>query len=237
MFMIRELYPVQGIAGSTTLRSFFPSAPDWSFRPGPVYCNHKTESRRRMQSIPDEQFTAWGLGLKSSDRSAYTALFDATYDALYGFARYIVRDEEAAHDILQDVFLKLWQVRDTIDASRSLRALMYQMVRNYALNHERRKKTHATDSLDQALAEPAIDATTEEDIDAQALQERLHAWIAQMPDRRREAFVLSRFEGLSHEEIARVMELTPRTVNNHIVLALQDLRGRLHAYETDRVTS
>lgn len=190
-----------------------------------------------MQSLTDEQFSAWCVGLQRSDRAAFAAVFESTYDALFGFARYITRDEAAAHDILQDVFLKLWQVRETIDPNRSLRALLYQMVRNYALNHERRKKTHATDSLDTTLVEPAVETTMEDDIDTDALSDRIRTWIDQMPERRREAFVLSRFEGLSHEEIARVMNLTPRTVNNHIVLALQDLRSRLHAYETDRVAS
>ena len=188
-----------------------------------------------MQSIPDEQFVAWSLGLRNSDRKAYTGVFQSTYAALFGFARYITRDEDAAHDILQDVYLKLWQVRETVDPNRSLRALLYQMVRNYALNHERRKKTHATDSLQNVLMEPSIEATTEADIDTSALGDRLRKWIDEMPERRREAFVLSRFEGLSHDEIARVMNLTPRTVNNHIVLALQDLRARLHAFETDKI--
>jgi RNA polymerase sigma-70 factor (family 1) len=188
-----------------------------------------------MRSIPDEQFVAWSEGLRRSDRKAYAAVFEATYDTLFGFARYITRDEEAAQDILQDVYLKLWQVRETVDPTRSLRALLFQMVRNYALNHERRKKTHATDSLDLSLVEPSVETTAEADLDTSALGDRLRVWIEEMPERRREAFMLSRFEGLSHEEIARVMNLTPRTVNNHIVLALQDLRGRLHAYETDNI--
>ena len=190
-----------------------------------------------MQSIPDEAFVAWSEGLQRSDRKAYAALFQATYDSLFGFARYITRDEDASHDVLQDVYMKLWQVRETIDPSRSLRALLYQMVRNYALNHERRKRTHATDSLDKLMVEPAVETTAEADVDTEALDERLRTWIDAMPDRRREAFVLSRFDGLSHEEIARVMNLTPRTVNNHIVLALQDLRGRLHAFESERMKS
>ena len=66
------------------------------------------------------------------------------------------------------------------------------------------------------------------------LDERLRMFIEQMPDRRREAFMLSRYEGLSHEEIAQVMKLTPRTVNTHIVLALKDLRNRLGALQPDR---
>lgn len=188
-----------------------------------------------MRTISDEQFTAWSRGLQRSDRTVYAELFEATYDGLFGFARSIVRDGQAAHDVLQDVYMKLWQIRESVDPARSLKALMYQMVRNYALNHERQKKTRSTESIDDSLTEPASSGDIEGVLHANALSERIHRWIADMPERRREAFVLSRYEGLSHEEVARVMNLTPRTVNNHIVLALQDLRSRLQASEAESV--
>lgn len=190
-----------------------------------------------MRAISDEQFTAWARGLQQSDRAAFSALFEATYDGLFGFARYIVRDPGAAHDVMQDVYMKLWRVRETIDPGRSLKSLMYQMVRNYALNHERQKKARSAQSIDDSLREPASSSDIERDVEVQALSERIEDWIAQLPERRREAFVLSRYEGLSHEEIAQVMSLTPRTVNNHIVLALQDLRARLQAYESEPTRS
>ena len=62
---------------------------------------------------------------------------------------------------------------------------------------------------------------------------RIHQWISDLPPRRREAFQLSRYEGLSHEEIAQVMNLTSRTVSNHIMLALVYLRKRLRALESN----
>ncbi len=179
----------------------------------------------------------WSRGLRRSDRAVYTELFEITYDGLFGFSRSIVRDSQAAHDVLQDVYLKLWQIRESVDPDRSLKSLLYQMVRNYSLNHERQKKTRSTESIDTSLVEPAAPGNIEDDVHTSTLSGRIHSWIADMPDRRREAFVLSRFEGLSHEEIARVMNLTPRTVNNHIVLALTDLRSRLQAFEAESVRS
>ena len=80
--------------------------------------------------------------------------------------------------------------------------------------------------------ESAMQPTPEETIDAESLKERLREWISELPPKRREAFQLSRFEGLSHEEIAEVMNLAPRTVTNHIMLALQQLRDRLQAFQT-----
>lgn len=187
-----------------------------------------------MRAISDDRFTDWARGLRGSDRASFAELFEETYDGLYGFARYIVREPDAAHDVLQDVFTKLWRIRKEIDPSRSLKALLYQMVRNYALNHERQRKTRSAESIDDSVREPVASVNLEDDVHAEALHERIRGWIAQLPDRRREAFVLSRYEGLSHDEIARVMHLTPRTVNNHIVLALQDLRAHLQAYEAEQ---
>lgn len=186
-----------------------------------------------MQSITEEQFRAWSEGLQRSDRRAYASVFDATYDALYRYAWYITHDRDACYDILQDVYAKLWAVRETIDPDRSLKALLYQMVRNYSLNHERQKKRHATAPLDALPVEPSVSTTTEADLDATSLEQRLREWIEAMPERRRIAFEMSRFEGKSHEEIAEAMALAPKTVNNHIVLALQYLRERLRAYKAE----
>ena len=106
-----------------------------------------------MRSIPEEQFRTWSHGLLRSDANVYAELFDASYDALHRYAMYITHDGVAASDILQDVYLKLWQVRETIDPDRSLRALMYQMVRNYALNHERQRKRHAAEAIEAPAPE------------------------------------------------------------------------------------
>ncbi len=184
-----------------------------------------------MRSLKEEHFRSWGHGLRNSDRRSYSALFDATYDALYRYAMYIVQDKSAASDILQDVYLKLWQVRSTIDPERSLRALMYQMVRNFALNHERQRKRHASEELEADHPSVGFDTLTDERLDADSLMEHLTHWIDGMPARRKEAFLLSRFEGLSHEEIASLMDLAPKTVNNHIVLALQHLRQQMQDFE------
>jgi len=144
---------------------------------------------------------------------------------------YIVQDKNAASDILQDVFLKLWQIRENVDPERSLRALMYQMVRNYALNHERQKKRHVSEDVEADHPSVRFDILADEKLDAAHLQARIRVWIDQMPTRRREAFILSRYTGLSHEEIATLMDLAPKTVNNHIVLALQYLRSQLKEFQ------
>ncbi len=186
-----------------------------------------------MKHLTTDHFEAWGRRLCRSDRTAFTEVFEATHEPLYRYAWYILHDEEASYDVVQDVFMKLWQIRSRIDPARSLKALLFQMVRNTALNHLRHARRHAASPLDDLVVEPYQTPQPEEDLDGADLDDRVRSWIEEMPERRREAFLLSRYQGLSHAEIARIMDLTPKTVNNHIVLALQHLRRRLYDYQPD----
>ncbi len=190
-----------------------------------------------MKTLTNEQFSTWSRGLQRSNQKAYTEVFEATYDTLYRYAWYFLHDDNAAYDVLQDVFLKLWQVRERVDPEKSLKALLYQMVRNTALNHMRHAKRHAAETLDDAPYEPAVLPEADNDLDHQVLESHMRHWIEELPSRRREAFMLSRYQGLSHVEIADIMDLAPKTVNNHIVLALQHLRSRLLAHQPDLISS
>ena len=181
--------------------------------------------------VEDDRFVEWARRIQRSDAGAFRELFESIHVHLIRFAWRYTFDEETARDLVQDALLKIWQMRSTLDEHRSLRALLYVMVRNSALNHRRaHRELRHPQSVDSRW-EPEGDVSLEEDADARMLAQRLDGWIDQLPDRRREAFVLSRFHGMTHEEIASLMGLTSRTVNTHIVLALKDLRGRLEVLE------
>ncbi len=180
----------------------------------------------------DDSFIRWSERLQSSDQRAYSELFEAMHVVLLRYAWRFTGDQEAARDIVQDAFLKLWQIRADVDPKRSLKALLYTMVRNLALNYKRAAQHTSGVFPEHDLHDRA--PTADQQLEASILGDRLRLYIDQMPERRREAFMLSRFEGLSHEEIAQVMNLTPRTVNTHIVLALKDLRKRLGVLQPDR---
>ena len=153
------------------------------------------------------------------------------HTALLRYALRLTHDEDAAYDVVQEAFVKVWQIRERLDPARSLKALLYRIVRNLSLTYQRNKHREAMQH--EALPTPDPDAvpTAEDLFDAEVLGTHLRQWIQTLPPRRREACQLSRFEGLSHEEIAHVMNLTPRTVTNHIMLALQYLRQRLRAFQ------
>ena len=186
-----------------------------------------------MRALPSEQFASWCLSLRRSDQRAFADLYQQTYDALHRYVWFYTRDVDACADVLQELYLKLWQIRAQLDPERSLKALLYQMARNFALNHLRSRQRHGQTPLDETPTELAQAPTAEDALDGATLNTLLTRWIDALPPRQREAFCLSRYEGLSHDEIAAVMNLAPKTVNNHIVLALQSLRQRLHHHDAD----
>jgi RNA polymerase sigma-70 factor, ECF subfamily len=178
-------------------------------------------------------FTALSVRLKESDPTAFEVLFRHLRRRLVAFVWALVRDADVADDIVQDVFVELWAGRRRIDADRSLKALLYRMARNRAYNHLRDRKTRrAKGDMIRTEMRLLISSNGHEPaLDADMLGEALNRWLLQLPDRRRDALLLSRYEGLSHAEIARVMEISPRTVNNHIVRALRELNERLSRYK------
>lgn len=196
---------------------------------------HNDSVDHRSPLPSEDSFTSWSRRLQSSDERAFSELFEAMHVTLLRYAWRYTGDQESARDVVQDAFLKVWQMRTDIDPERSLKALMYTMVRNLSLNHNRSSKHTNGELPEHELHDHTPSA--DQRVDAAMLDDRIRRLIDNLPPRRREAFMLSRYEGLSHEEIAQVMNLTPRTVNTHIVLALKDLRERLSMLQPDHTPS
>lgn len=186
-----------------------------------------------MGSATDQQFMEWAQRIRVSDEDAFADLFRTCYPRMIKFAWRYVRTETEAHDVVQESFVNLWKVRENINPHRSLRAYLYQIVRNRALNYLRDNKNHTSiedANRDQLKVESQVLANIGENKNYDKKMARL---IADLPDRQREAMELSRFEGLDHDEIAKVMNISPRTVNNHIVAALKTLREEWKSFKNN----
>jgi len=128
------------------------------------------------------------------------------------------------------VFLDLWLRRTTLDPEQPLRPYLYRMARNRALRHLRDERRRACKRAEQLPKTPPIEPLSPDDhVASRQLETLLARWLDELPERQREVLVLSRWHGLSHREIARVMGISPRTVNNHMLRALETLRRRLQA--------
>lgn len=185
-----------------------------------------------MSHPSEQQLSSWTRRIRDADVEAFTALYDTLSPGLVRYARSLVQKEAVAYDLLQEAFVRLWERRSTLDPDRSVKALLFRMVYHMALKHlqrdRRSESLHATREVDAQTPVSMPEPTSQ--LDAERLQVLLDRLIHAMPERRREVFRLSRFTGLTHHEIAEVLDISPRTVNNHIVAALRYLRQHLDAF-------
>lgn len=172
--------------------------------------------------------------LERDDEAAFECIFRRLSEPVFRFVCGMVQNEALAHDITQDTFAKLWSIRDRMDAVDSLQAYVFQMARNRVYNHQRDQQVRRDNEEHLRDAHPdASPPSPDQTLDADMLRSLLEQWIGELPDRQREALTLRRQEDLSHDEIADVMDVSPNTVNNHIVRAMKYLRGRLRDHRPD----
>ena len=163
--------------------------------------------------------------IRAGDAEAYERLLHAYWPPLVRFARRMSPGADDPQDVVQDVFVRLWKRRGSLKVDGSVQALLFTMTRNAALDGIRRR-----DRQSRALAGyegPGPEALPSQITAAEELTSAARAAVAALPPKRGEVFRLVREEGLSYEEVAEILSLSPQTVANHMSLAMADLRKAL----------
>lgn len=170
-------------------------------------------------------------------RKEFSKLFVALYPKVKGFAESILKSEEEAKDVAQEVFLKLWDKPDIwIDKTNSCSSYVYTITKNYIfdlLKHKKVERAYQEDLSIHLLTELNISNPYSE-IYTKDLSLLIRLTLNQMPEKRRLVFELSRFDGKSNNEIALQLELSVRTVERHIYLALSELKSILKNIDNER---
>ena len=149
-------------------------------------------------------------------------LFREHFSELSLYALRYVGDTDTAREIVQNVFIALWDKRESVDTSRPLKPFLFTSVRNRCLNHLRDSRYHEDlDSLAEEAAELPDDAPEE------TLQLQIYRAINELPERSREIFEMNRFEGLTYREIAEELGISQKTVETLMSRTLKTLRGKL----------
>ena len=179
-----------------------------------------------------DQQEQWVIRIRRGDRDAFRTLFDAYYGRLCAFAVEYVGSIDRARDVVQDVFLTLWERRADWVLHGSLTSYLYQSVRNRSLNATRNRATRRRAYQAHRERRPRVHGRTGED---QAyyhqLSEAIHHAIDQLPPRRRMVFLLHRQHDLTYAEVAQTMGITRKTVENQMGRALKFLRKRMPSAE------
>jgi RNA polymerase sigma-70 factor (family 1) len=181
----------------------------------------------QYSSLSDQELTVL---LMEGDQAAYASIYDRFQGLLYIYACKITKDEDEAGDIVQDVFIYLWDKRAQIDFKKSIAAYLYSAVRYKFFNlldHRRVRADYAAsfrDFIDQG------EYITDNYIREKEFTQLIEKEISALPSKMREIFELSRKAQLSHKEIAIQLDLSEKTVKNQVNNALKILRVKLGLY-------
>jgi RNA polymerase sigma-70 factor (ECF subfamily) len=165
---------------------------------------------------------------KSGNPRAFDKIFNNHYQNMCRFAYSIVHDEDTAHSLVQQVFVNLWENRESSDHIESLVPFLTTMVRNHCLNFVKREKRNI--NLAEMPAEAQNNNTTGNEYFFYEFEEQLINALSLLPERCKLAFEMSRFENLTNKEIALKMEITTKGVEALIGRALKSLRISLADY-------
>lgn len=165
--------------------------------------------------------------LKKGDEIAFEKVFKTHFNSLYKYAYTILKNETAAEEVVQQVFFKIWEKRESLPDETILKAYLYRAVHNESLNNIKRLKVrtgyqmYAVSSTGQAIENASGKVYVAE------LQQELHKAMNELPEQCRTIFQMSRFEDMKYKEIADELNISPKTVENQMGKALKILREKL----------
>ena len=168
--------------------------------------------------------------LREGSESAFEMLFKTYYRPLCVYAYSFLNDKSEAEEVVQSAFLSIWDKRNSIEIQTSTKSYLYRMVRNGCLNvikHVKVRNQHAT--VARAAGEP-VHGESSEGVITMELEQRIHRAMDSLPDQCRLVFQLSRFEELKYSEIAEQLNISVKTVENHMGKALKLMRAQLKEY-------
>ncbi|MDQ3112304.1 MAG: RNA polymerase sigma-70 factor [Bacteroidota bacterium] len=166
--------------------------------------------------------------IREGDAAAFEQLFHFYYAPLCRYAGGIVTETEDAEEIVQQVFLRIWERRKELNITVSFKAYLYRSVHNASLNHKQRRRKDVR--LNDGPLRIVHAAEASHEMDVKQLEEEISKALKVLPEQCRKIFELSRFEELKYREIAELLDISVKTVENQMGKALRIMRERLSAY-------
>ncbi|MBD0832569.1 RNA polymerase sigma factor [Aestuariibaculum sediminum] len=164
--------------------------------------------------------------LKKGDKQALTELYNRYWKTLYISSYNLLKNKELCEEIIQDVFIDVWNYKENLQIKISLKSYLYACVRYKVFSEFRKNKIQSVELM-EGLNDRFQYATPETKLMHEELVMQIDAIVKTLPERCQEVYLLSRNQQLSHKEISEKLGISTKTVENHITLALKTIRSSL----------
>ncbi len=161
---------------------------------------------------------------KVLDKGEFKKIFDSHFDSLRSFIYFRTSDEQTAEDIAQDVFMRVWEKRESLDTS-NIKALLYKMAKDKVVSYYRREGTRLDFAKNMSLKGDAI--SPQEELQFEETRRRYSEALGEMTEGEREVFLMSREENLKYNEIAERLGLSVKAVEKRMSAALKLLKNKI----------
>lgn len=169
-------------------------------------------------------------GIQMGEEKAFEAVYRLYYPKMCDLAQYLIHEPEVVEELVQDVFMKIWENRRQWHPKGSIRSYLYCSIKNRSFDYLKHQKIeHNWLKLNWGLDADHPESPHEHLVQTE-LEQQIEKWVQQLPDKRKIVFLLSRTHGLSNKEIAEVLDISVNTVETQMGRALKQLRECLVKY-------
>jgi len=165
--------------------------------------------------------------IRQNDKDAFKTLYDRYSRKIYFFSLKYISDTAEVEDLVQSVFINVWQSRKSLDPDNSVKSYIYKAAVNYIYNYLKRKKIQNRFIESQIQKDEIYSNLTYEQVFFHDLERTINNVVETLPAQQQKIFQLNRTEGLTEQEIAKKLDLSVRTVENQTYRALKKIKAIL----------
>lgn len=168
--------------------------------------------------------------MAEGDMVAYRYLFDQHFADLCNFLLIYLHSKELSEEIALEIFTFIWEKRETLQIKATFKSFLFSSAKNRAISLYRKEHKKHFASIDFGQSVSLEDSNSTHFLETVELREIINTAIDKLPEKCRQIYLMAWEENLSHKEIAELMGITPKTVENHVGIALRKLRESLSPY-------
>lgn len=167
--------------------------------------------------------------LRDGNSKAFEAIYHRYANNLLYKLMKMVKDQDLAEELLQDLFVKVWERRNQIDPAKAFKAFLFQIARNMVVDHYRKSARRLIMETHLQHTTTELHSNIDDKIATAETKDLLDQVLEQLPPQRRQAFQLCKIDGLTYDQAAEVMKISPHTVRNHLAQASTTVKDFLSA--------